>query len=298
MPKPTTLLNKDGASEPTCVICLESVSERAIALPCGHDCFDLPCLGSWLVTKKPCPVCKRLVERLEYDGNSPSGPKLFELLLQQDQHHSTLSRSQPEDNYVSSSSAQNRGHQQRQQRRRHRRFDERNEAQIHHEAALERRRHVYRHGLLSLHVGSNRVSQYQEFSAARFRNDQQLISRARMWIRRELQVFRFLHLDDDREDRNHHPPDSSSPCHQRRQDQPYGHGRRATSDAEFLLEYIIAMLKVTDIRASGGQAEELLTEFLGRRNTRIFLHELHAWLRSPYRYLGEWDDAVQYGEVG
>ena len=66
-------------------------------------------------------------------------------------------------------------------------------------------------------------------------------------------------------------------------------------NAEFLLEYMIAILKTVDIKGSGGQAEEMLQEFLGRDNTRLFLHELRAWLRSPFEAIEDWDRSVQYG---
>lgn len=60
----------------------------------------------------------------------------------------------------------------------------------------------------------------------------------------------------------------------------------------------MAILKTVDIQGSGGQAEEMLQEFLGRENTRLFLHEMRAWLRSPYMSLDDWDRHVQYNEAG
>ncbi|KAF7504598.1 hypothetical protein GJ744_002025 [Endocarpon pusillum] len=57
------------AGSETCVICLETISERAVALPCKHDCFDFPCLGNWLTKHTTCPLCKGKVERLEYEFN-------------------------------------------------------------------------------------------------------------------------------------------------------------------------------------------------------------------------------------
>lgn len=108
-----------------------------------------------------------------------------------------------------------------------------------------------------------------------FVRDEELVSRARKWIRRELQVFQFLSPDGDEEE---------------------GITRKA-NNAEFLLEYIIAILKSVDIKGSGGQAEDMLQEFLGRDNTRLFLHELRAWLRSPYISLEDWDRNVQYNEA-
>jgi hypothetical protein len=70
---------------------------------------------------------------------------------------------------------------------------------------------------------------------------------------------------------------------------------RATN-SEYLLEFIIAILKAVDIKDSSGQAEELVKEFIGRDNAQLFLHELEAWLRSPYMDLKDWDNAVQYRE--
>jgi len=72
---------------------------------------------------------------------------------------------------------------------------------------------------------------------------------------------------------------------------------RKINNAEFLLEYIIAILKTVDLKGSGGQAEEMLQEFLGRENARLFLHELNAWLRSPYNSLDDWDRHVQYTDI-
>jgi len=116
------------------------------------------------------------------------------------------------------------------------------------------------------------VSRFRDLTPALFSSDTELVSRARKWIRRELQVFEFLN------------PDIAS-----------GSDRRA-NNAEFLLEYIVAILKTVDIQGSGGQAEEMLKDFLGRENTVLFLHELRAWLRSPYVNLQDWDSHVQYGE--
>jgi hypothetical protein len=67
-------------------------------------------------------------------------------------------------------------------------------------------------------------------------------------------------------------------------------------NAEFLLSYIVSILKMVDIKASNGHAENLLAEFLGRENSKLFLHELNAWLRSPYAKVEEWDRNVQYIE--
>lgn len=71
-------------------------------------------------------------------------------------------------------------------------------------------------------------------------------------------------------------------------------GRRRAENAEFVLLYIIAILKTVDIKGSNGKAEEMLQAYLGEDHSRLFLHELEAWLRSPYNALEDWDRAVQY----
>lgn len=147
------------------------------------------------------------------------------------------------------------------------------------------RRNVYRHQLFSLRVGSNRLSQYSEVTPEQFNRDEALVSRARKWIRRELQVFSFLNPEDGEEDRG--PGHVPRPGHRRLEE-------RRANNAEFLLEYVIAILRTVDIKGSAGQAEELLRDFVGRDNARLFLHELLAWLRSPYTSLEDWDRHVQY----
>ena len=133
------------------------------------------------------------------------------------------------------------------------------------EAALLRRREIYSLRLYSSHVGSNRLSRFRDLTPQLFVQDQQIIWRAKNWIRRELQVFQFLNSDVAGEESV----------------------ARRESNVDFLLEYIIAILKTVDIK--GNQAEDMLQEFLGRDNTRLFLHELKAWLRSPYMTLEDWD---------
>lgn len=158
---------------------------------------------------------------------------------------------------------------------------------------LLRRRNVYRNQLYSLRVGSNRLSQYRELTPELFNRDEQLVSRARKWIRRELRVFSFLNPDPVEEDGGVGPN-----CNNRvpRPGQQRLENRRG-NNAEFLLEYIIAILRTVDVKGSAGQAEELLRDFVGRDNARLFLHELSSWLRSPYMSLEDWDRNVQYEDT-
>jgi hypothetical protein len=132
---------------------------------------------------------------------------------------------------------------------------------------------VYEQHMYSMHIGTNRYSRYQEISPRRFETDEELVSRAKTWIRRELQVFEFLD-----------PARSTSESG----------SRRRANNAEFLLEYIVAILKMVDIQESSGHAQAMLEDFLGRENAPLFLHELRSWLRSPYMSLEAWDRNVQY----
>lgn len=143
------------------------------------------------------------------------------------------------------------------------------------DVALRRRREIYHRNLYSLHMGSNPFSGYRDITPQMIARSPDLQSKARTWIRRELRVFSFLYTDSA----------GSTPSE-----------TTTSSNAEFLLSYIVSILKMVDVKASTGHAEDLLTEFLGRENSRLFLHELNAWLRSPYTKVEEWDLEAQYAE--
>ena len=269
-----------------CVICLDAISERAVASPCRHHSFDFLCLVSWLEVQPKCPLCefirfrrvlslqwlinsagKAEVRNVEFDWRSPTDFKIYEVppkdLVTPVNSPSTLEHHRSFQHSLRASRI----------RWRHDRAN-RPRPPPNPDTALLRRRQVYRRQLYSSHVGSNRLSKFRDLTPQLFSQDEGLVSRARKWIRRELQVFEFLNSDDI---------------------EPEGVTRRA-NNAEFLLEYIVAILKSVDIKGSGGQAEDMLQEFLGRENTRLFLHELRAWLRSPYVSLEDWDRHVQYNE--
>jgi Ring finger domain len=252
-------------SEDCCVICLDRVSERAKAHPCQHRSFDYLCLLSWLEQRTTCPLCKAEVVRVHYDFTADGKYKVYTVIKPKPAGLAHTQNPRPE-----ARAGRPSGYRARRPCIPH-------SPQTPDEALL-RRRYIYRNQLFSLHVGSNRLSRFRDLTPQLFSSDAELISRARKWIRRELQVFEFLSGD---------AAGSSNPSTTRR-----------ANNAEFLLEYIIAILKTVDTQGSGGQAEEMLQEFLGRESTRLFLHELRAWLRSPYTSLEDWDRAVQYAEPG
>jgi hypothetical protein len=151
--------------------------------------------------------------------------------------------------------------------------------------------------MYSCHVGSNPISQYCEIDADTFASDPSVASRARMWMRRELQAFETLPFDPLQRSfqdtvaltsrRSRRQPEQS-------QQQPSQMPSRQQRfhNAEFLLEYVVAVLRSVDIQSF--EAEEMFRDYFGQSYTRLFLHELRAWLRSPFKTLEEWDRAVQY----
>ncbi|KAK0635340.1 hypothetical protein B0T17DRAFT_38616 [Bombardia bombarda] len=244
-----------------CVICLDPLVSQCETQPCQHKDFDFFCLVTWLEVRATCPLCKSKISEVRYDiSEDGKQAKIFKVPERQssssgdggsDSHHSIHAR--PYEDEV-----------------------------------IRRRRLIYQHNLYSLHVGSNvrrrTASLYRELSPQCFSTDPELVSRARIWLRRELRVFQFLNADNSEHD-NHHDSDSQNALQI---------PRSRFNKTECLLEYIVAILKTIDTQDSSGRAEDLIQEFIGRDNTRLLLHELRAWLRSPCRSLSEWDRVVQY----
>ncbi|KAI1207808.1 uncharacterized protein F4807DRAFT_433399 [Annulohypoxylon truncatum] len=257
----------DTPNETCCVICLDNITEVCEARPCSHRNFDYLCLLSWLEQQTKCPLCKSNIDEVWYDFESdrPNAksrvylvPRPKEPAQQRIQSQTPSHRSR----YVGP-------------RPNRRRYEEAPPQRLTVDEALLRRQDVYRNQLYSLHVGSNLRSGYRDLTPQMFESDPEMISRARTWIRRELQVFEFLRT----------PPTAQS--------SDDAMTRRRANNAEFLLEYIVAILKTVDIQGSQGQAEEMLKDFLGRDHTKLLLHELKNFLRSPWS-LEAWDRKVQY----
>jgi hypothetical protein len=216
----------DGVEdEDCCVICMEAVSDKAVSQPCKHDNFDFVCLLSWLQERSTCPLCKADVKTVQYQFADNGAYKTYEVPDAPKLSNSNASPSRPNSfTYRTSRPPRPR-----------RPYAPRPLPTL--DEAIQRRRHVYANQLYSLHVGSNRVSRFRELVPALFNRDEELVSRARKFVRRELQVFGFLN------------PDHSS-----------GTSDRRANNAEFLLEYIVAILKTVDIQGSGGQAEVSCSE--------------------------------------
>ncbi|KAK2015412.1 hypothetical protein LZ32DRAFT_579972 [Colletotrichum eremochloae] len=273
----TTL--QEISSRPTelrdcCVICLEEITERCEAQPCHHHNFDYLCLVTWLEQQAACPLCKAEIKEVRYDFSDDQTQWKTYKATERPQEKPKAAGSSSPSQHARRFYSQARPRYSRPHAHPTRTFTpSQNEA-------IARRRTVYRDQMYSLHVGSNRISRYRDLTPQLFASDAELVSRARTFLRRELQVFEFLSPDNDAQSQDADPV-----------------RRRRANNAEFLLEYIIAILKTVDMQGSMGQAEELIQEFLGRENTRLLLHELRAWLRSPYMTLESWDRAVQYPDV-
>ncbi|OTB00807.1 hypothetical protein M426DRAFT_324044 [Hypoxylon sp. CI-4A] len=257
----------DSPDETCCVICLDSITEVCEARPCSHRNFDYLCLLSWLEQQTKCPLCKSNIEEVWYDFESdkPDAKSRVYLVPQPKEPSKKTTQSQARPFHPRNVFP-------RPNRRRH---EEPPPGRVTADEAILRRQHIYRNQLYSLHVGSNQRSGYRDLTPQVFESDPEMISRARLWLRRELQVFEFLRT----------PPTAQSSGD--------AMTRRRANNAEFLLEYIIAILKTVDIQGSQGQAEEMLKDFLGRDNTKLLLHELKNFLRSPWS-LEAWDRKVQY----
>ncbi|GAB0139130.1 hypothetical protein EsDP_00007345 [Epichloe bromicola] len=277
---------QEDATADCCVICLDIVTEPCEALPCGHRNFDYICVSNWLFERPQCPLCKARVVKVVHGPKDAPVTTFFDQKKAAATSSSTTAANSPPTRsfYTADYARRARLNCPRSGPRRF--WEQGRRAAV--SDVIANRRSVYRHQRYSKHVGSNRLSCYRELTSHMFCTDTELVSRARMWIRRELRVFSFLSPSDGDESNSQLEGSSASMTEAQ---------RRRANNAEFLLEYVVAILKSVDIMGSGGQAEEMLSDFLGRDNTRLFLHELRAWLRSPFTKLEDWDRAVQYEDV-
>ncbi|KAL2117420.1 hypothetical protein VTJ04DRAFT_7080 [Mycothermus thermophilus] len=289
-PAPSTKASSDEATPAAaiaadidCIICLELIRGPCELLPCHHSHFHLACIERWLCEHPTCPLCKQGVEKIRFvhpeQGESviDGVPLVSRRPLSQRQltglERGRVAYPPPPVRYE-------------------------------YLRAVERRRYVYRHGLYSMHVGTNPLSGYRRVpSPTDFAYTPSLQSRARVWLRRELQVFSsFTTLE---------PPDSqatttttttdgveppllirdnpSASADSNPLDVSYSRYRRRVEFTEF----IIMTLGMYHLQDGEGKLEESIRPELGGY-ARQFLHELRNWIRSPATTLDEYDRLVQY----
>lgn len=253
-----------------CAICLNPISTRTAAStsPCGHI-WDLECIAKWLEISKgrTCPLCKSTVEKiLISDGQAgvvalvvPSPLPAGEADEQNDLVEERRSHSH----------------------RMRRLIADDKYIRLRYALVLARRRYVYRNGLKACHVGSNRYTQYRNVTPTLCRG--KLHSKAKAFIRRELSVFPFLDTFS---------AESSGYCESR-------HSNITSRDIEFLTGYLSALIQLVDTQTIKGAklASNTISDYLGHANTTIFLHELRAFLKSPFETLVEYDNVVQYRNI-
>ncbi|KAI0804799.1 hypothetical protein BC629DRAFT_1664323 [Irpex lacteus] len=255
-PPPQATIKEEEDEEEHCSICLQPLSDRTIIPACSHEfCFE--CLLVWTEQSRRCPLCSgQIGEYLIHDIRSK---------YDFSKHYLNPLRSSPRPDPPVSRVAGTRrrgqgreavwGRNERRERERERR------AADELDRAIEKRRWIYRHNLYAMHVASNPYTRYKPFpTPAQFASNPDLISRATIFVRRELRVWDAL-------------------------------------DVEFLTTFTISLMKSIDIRSES--AVKLLAEFLDmdtgeRTNAEHFAHELYCYLRSPYRDLVRYDAAVQY----
>ncbi|GJJ14421.1 hypothetical protein Clacol_008685 [Clathrus columnatus] len=286
---------EEGGDDEHCVICLHEIRDRTI-LPCAHDRLCFECIFVWCQQSRKCPLCNAPIGpylihnyRSDYDYSKHYLPPLRTSPVpptnnNNNNNNNALlpSRHGPAARPSSSFVLVRNREQVPWGRRRNAQTSQERKDEL--ELAISKRRWIYRHGLYAkasliilnfniLHVASNSHTRYRPApTPAQFSSSQDTISRATIFIRRELRVWINL-------------------------------------DVEFLTTFILSLMKSIDIRSES--AVKLLAEFLDMDisyhvgetdqpsrerfpNAEHFAHELYSYLRSPYKDLTIYDRAVQY----
>ncbi|KAK4653720.1 hypothetical protein QC762_509520 [Podospora pseudocomata] len=294
-----TSIQSSDSDENPCVICLETITSPSTALPCGHSNYDFLCLASWLQQRPFCPLCKTGVTQVRYTDADTQNEHLYNVPpiapTPEQPVRQTVSRAtNPADvlqlgpldfeRYLSGDVTSIQVPPVRRSLRRRQSNHQPPPPPSTPDQALQRRQHIYRHNLFSLHIGSSPHTSYSPSvpSPAVLSSTPHLLSKARLFLRRELQVF--------------FPPTTAAPST----------GDSIHQNREFLLEYVIAMLKTVDLQSPSGatHAENLLRDYItlpdtGDDRTALFLHELKNWMRWRGEPPGNvslegWDRGVQY----
>lgn len=150
----------------TCVICLHTISNRAIISPCNHLTFDLECLVSWTKQRSTCPLCTSPITRIEYDWRSPTDYKIYNIPRPQCPESKTLSITT-------------------RRPRIRRRYNQQSRDSP--QDVLVLRRRVYTSSALSLYRRPLII-----ITPDIFHSSSLLQSRARTFLRRDLSIFEYL----------------------------------------------------------------------------------------------------------
>ncbi|KAM3456412.1 hypothetical protein MY3296_001691 [Beauveria thailandica] len=299
-PPPTP--NSDD-SDNRCVICLDNVSDPCELGPCGHHSFDGGCIDTWIAVRPRCPLCKAVVHEIIRGPHGLPGrpvtrlPTPAELFRARYPPASSSPRGSASASSSSSSPSSPPSSSSSSSSRRGRRprytpadFVAAGAAYARTAAAaaarlpttptpttsiaIRNRRDVYAQGLFSLPVDSSdsaaavRAASHDVTTtrapARFFLREPHVTTRARAFLLRELRVV-FDYVPAVR--------------------------------AAFLADHVASMFRsARDVEelAAASELHILLAADLGGSAARLLMHELKAWLRSPYASLEEWDAAVRY----
>ncbi|KZV59857.1 hypothetical protein PENSPDRAFT_594792 [Peniophora sp. CONT] len=244
--------------EDHCTICLQAYVDRTVIPICSHEfCFE--CLMVWADQSRKCPLC----------AQSLGDYVIHHIRSNNDysKHYLPALPTSPRPQAREERNGTRRARIPRRDRvwgRRGTIGTESEEADVL-EQAIARRRWIYAHDLYAKHVASNMHTRYRPYpTPAQFTTSPEMISKATIFLRRELQVWPNL-------------------------------------DVEFLVTFVLSLMKSIDIRAES--AVKLIAEFLdmdkpyspgGRYvNSEHFAHEVYSFMRSPYKELARYDEAVQ-----
>ncbi|VDB98082.1 unnamed protein product [Peniophora sp. CBMAI 1063] len=245
--------------EDHCTICLQAFVDRTVIPICSHEfCFE--CLMVWTGQSRKCPLCAQSIGEYvihHIRSNNDYSKHYLPALPTSPRPQAQANRS---------------GVRRARIPRRDRVWGRRGAASADLEEAdalaqaVARRRWVYTHNLYAKHVASNMHTRYRPYpTPSQFSASPDMISKATIFLRRELQVWPNL-------------------------------------DVEFLVTFVLSLMKSIDIRAES--AVKLIAEFLdmdkpyspgGRYvNAEHFTHEIYSFMRSPFKELARYDESVQY----
>ncbi|KAF8321301.1 hypothetical protein DL93DRAFT_2040275, partial [Clavulina sp. PMI_390] len=165
--------------EDSCIICLQSITDQTV-LRCAHDQFCFDCMIIWTKQSRKCPLCSQDVGaylihqiRAEHDFQKYYLPPLLAPLeirpALQARVQANIRRRRPEAHWG--------------------RPQDMNTAD-NLERAIERRKWVYQQGFYAKHIASNTYTKFRPIpTPSQFASSEELISRATVFIRRELCVW-------------------------------------------------------------------------------------------------------------
>lgn len=188
-PRVSPEAEEQDTDEEHCSICLQPIADRTVVPTCSHEfCFE--CLLIWTEQSRRCPLCSQGIGdylihhiRSKYDYQKHylpplrASPRSLGLVL--DAQRDARRRAQT-----------------RREREWGRRRRQEQEQADELEKAIETRRWVYHHHLYAKHVASNRYTRYRPFpTPAQFSASPDLVSRATVFLRRELRVWSGLDVE-------------------------------------------------------------------------------------------------------